>query len=222
MATIAGAWLCAIPFLRDHATALRLCEADGLATTVSQIKNLDQIKSQIADATSHWQGIQEQSAKTVGTAKELTDRMKEELAEFCTFLKNANDTEKNNLRLEIEKLHRSEGEWLQATVHILDHVFGLHKAALRSGQPGLVAQLDQFQLACRNAVRKKGLVPFAPGSGDAFDAQVHQSADAEVNPTPETRIVETIGPGYTFQGQLARRALVRVQNADAKLSADTG
>jgi len=44
-----------------------------------------------------------------------------------------NDSEKTTLRLEVEKLRRGELEWLQALVHILDHVFALHTAAMHSG-----------------------------------------------------------------------------------------
>ena len=46
------------------------------------------------------------------------------------FLAKANDSEKGFLRLEVDKLKRAEGEWLQTLVRILDHVNALHQGAL--------------------------------------------------------------------------------------------
>ena len=70
--------------------------------------------------------------------------MAAEVREFSEFMQKMNDSEKAALRLEIEKLRRGEGEWLQVLVRILDHVFLLHAAAMRSGQPKLVGQISQF------------------------------------------------------------------------------
>jgi hypothetical protein len=57
---------------------------------------------------------------------------------------------KNHLRLEIEKLRRGEGEWLQVMVRVLDHVQALHLAGQRSGQRNLIEQLTHFQNSCRD------------------------------------------------------------------------
>jgi molecular chaperone GrpE (heat shock protein) len=212
IATLGGAWLFVIPFLQEYQAAVKLCEADTLATTVAQIQNLEQIKTQIAAATAQWQAFLPQSATALTAAHEITDRMKAEMGEFSAFLKKANDAEKNHLRLEVEKLRRSEGEWLQLTVHILDHVFALHKAASHSGHPALITQLDQFQFACRDIVRRRGLVAFAPAAQEPFDAETHQVTGSDATPSPGTRIAETLAPGYTYQGPLVRRALVRLED----------
>ena len=66
----------------------------------------------------------------------------------------------------MDKLRKMEGDWLKVAVQILDHVFALFRAAERSGQPALIEQLGQFQNACRDAARRIGLVPFAPGAGE--------------------------------------------------------
>jgi len=217
-ATAVGGWFCVLPFIKEHAAALQLSEADALASTVVQIGNLEQIKQQITNATGQWQGIQDQSAQTVAAAKEVSDRMKAELEEFCAFLQKAHDTEKNHLKLEVEKLRRGERDWLQATVLMLDHVHALHTAAVRSGQPTLVAQLDQFQFACRDSVRRLGLNPFAPALHERFDAQAHQLDNEETIIEGESEISEVLAVGYTFQGQLVRRALVRVQPKTAVMA----
>ena len=63
---------------------------------------------------------------------------------FGDFLRKSNDAEKSHLRLEVDKLRRSENEWLQILVRILDHIFALHQAAMiipyyPETNPGFVA-----------------------------------------------------------------------------------
>lgn len=215
IATLAGAWICALPFLREYQAAVRLSEANALTTTVAQIGNLEQIKTQISSATAQWQTVQEHSTQTVAAAREITDRMQTELHEFCVFLQKAHETEKNHFKLEAEKLRRGERDWLQATVLILDHVFALHTAASKSGQPALLAQLNQFQFACRDAVRRVGLVGFAPALKDPFDPQVHQLEEGAVPPEGISQVEEVLAVGYSYQGELVRRALVRLTAATA-------
>ena len=55
-----------------------------------------------------------------------------------------NDAEKGALRLEVEKLRRTEGEWVQVVVRVLGRILLLHNAAARSGQPELAAQIDEL------------------------------------------------------------------------------
>lgn len=215
-AVIIGAWLAILPSLREHEAALKLTEADALATTVAQIRDLERIQNQITNATSQWQSVQQQSAQTAATAREAADRMKAEMAEFSGFLQKANDNEKSHLRLEVEKSRRSERDWLQAAVTVLDHIFALHVAGTRSGQPALARQLSQFQAACRDAMRRLGLVGFAPGIGDSFDSQVHQLEDAPAELDQAAAISEVLALGYTYRGELVRRALVRVKAETAE------
>jgi molecular chaperone GrpE (heat shock protein) len=204
-----GAWLCALPFLKDHESAVTLREAEKLASTVAQIRNLEQVKNLMVSATDQWRAVQDSSTQTVAAARELAERMTGQLGEFGSFLKKANDTEKSHLKLEVEKLRRSEGEWLQAVIHVLDHVFALHGAAARSGNPALASQLEHFQFACRDIVRRLGVAAFAPEKGAPYDAQTQQVPEGQDVSTPSAQVAEILAPGYTFQGQLVRRALVR-------------
>lgn len=204
-----GGWLCALPFLREYEAKVRLLQGDQLAKATAQFGDLEGIKTQIGNATAQWQGFQQQSSETVATAKELTNRLRLEMNEFCSFLQKASDSEKNHLRLEVEKLRRGEKDWLQAIVFILDHVFALHAAAGRSGQPTLVAQLNQFQHACRDAARRLGLTGFAPAIHDRFDEKVHQLEDGNAMPNGALRVSEILALGYTFRGELVRKVLVR-------------
>ncbi len=206
-----GAWLAVLPFLTEYRAAVKLAEAGGLATTVEQIKNLEQVGSQIVSASTQLQSALDQSAKTVTAADEIATRMTTEAKAFAEFMNKANDTEKAHLRLEVEKLRRTEAEWVQVVVRMLDHTFALAQAAQRSAQPNVAAQLNQFQNACRDAARRVGLAAFAAQPGDPFDAKAHQLTDAQVAPPAGVRVTETLATGFTFQGQLIRPALVQLE-----------
>jgi hypothetical protein len=113
--------------------------------------------------------------------------------------------------LEVEKLRRAEGEWLQVQVRVLDHVLALHSAATRSGQPQIIKQLTQFRDACLDATRRIGLLPFGAAPGQPFDTVAHQRLDDAGEVAADAKIAETLAPGYTYQGQPIRRALVRLE-----------
>ena len=115
-------------------------------------------------------------------------------------------------------MRRGEAEWLQILVRVFDHIFALHAAAVRSGQPQLTEQITHFQDACRGVVHRLGLTPFAAEPGEAFDAARHQVADANTKTPDEAVVAETVGSGYTFQGKLLRPAIVRLREAGAPAS----
>ncbi len=204
---VIGAWCFIQPFLREYEAEVRFAEANSLTTTVQQIHNVEQVAQEITSALNYLQTAQLESQKSITAAKEIGDRMTTEAHNFAEFMKTANDTEKGHLRLEVEKLRRSEGDWLQVVVRMLDHTFALHHAAMRSGQRGLVEQLGQFQFALRDAARRVGLTAYAAEPGETFDAQKHHPADGKAPEGPAV-VGETTAPGYTFQGRLVRPALV--------------
>jgi len=209
-----GAFLAVLPFVLEYRMASKLAEAEALTEVVSQIRNLESVAERIAGATGRWQSVQEVADRVAGTSKAIAERMSAEAKAFTEFMQRANDTEKATLRLEVDKLRRSEGDWVHVLVRMLDHVYALHVGAMRSGQPNLIAQLDQFQHACRDAARRIGLTPFAADPADPFDAERHQLFDSKQAPAEGAKIAETIATGYTFQGRLLRPALVRLQEAN--------
>ena len=128
-----------------------------------------------------------------------------------------NDSEKATLRLEVEKSRRGETEWLQVLVHILDHIFALHGAAVRdSGQSQVVNQIAHFQNALPHAVASNwsGGV-WLPAPGEPFNAERHQVVDGKEKPSADAVVAETIAAGYTFQGKLFRPAMVRLREKDS-------
>jgi molecular chaperone GrpE (heat shock protein) len=212
---VLGALLGVLPFMLDYRMLLKRIEASAVGTVTEKIQNLETVARQITSATNHWQSAQESADKTAATAKEMSERMATEARDFTVFMQKINDGEKATLRLEVEKLRRSEGEWMQVLVHVLDHIYALYHAAERSGQAGIITQLNQFQNACRDVARRVGLTPFAAAVNEPFDAERHRWADGEAAPAPGACVIETLAPGYTYQGKLLRPALVRVQTDTA-------
>ncbi|MGA4644566.1 nucleotide exchange factor GrpE [Limisphaera sp. 4302-co] len=207
---VTGAALGVAPFWLEYRALCRRLETATLAEGLLQARHAEAAARRIAEATDNWQMIQDQAARTAAQAREIAERMAAEVREFTAFLERANDTEKATLRLEVEKLRRAEGEWLQVLVWILDHVYALYTAGLRSGQPRLIEQLTQFQNHCRDAARRLGVVPFEVPPGEPFQPERHQTPDGQT--PPEGSVVrETLATGILFQGRLVRPAVVAVE-----------
>ena len=215
LGTVVGA----LPFILDYRAMGKLMEVNALGTVAEKIENLEKFAGQISAATKQWADVQDsvrgQAEKTALAAKAIADRMTSEVIEFSDFMKKMNDSEKATLKLEVEKMRRGEAEWMQVLVNILDHVFALHAAAVRSGDAKFAGPITNFQNASRDIARRVGLAPFAPGPDEPFNAERHQVAEGAEKPPPGAVVAETIGPGYTFQGKLLRPALVRLRDAAA-------
>jgi molecular chaperone GrpE (heat shock protein) len=213
-----GALVGCLPYVLEYRAVKKLIEVNAVASVSEQLHDLKKYSAQIAAATDQWARVQEitkgNTDKTVTAAAEIAERMATEIREFNEFQVKLNDTEKGALRLEVEKLRRTESDWLQVSARILDNVFALHTAAVRSGQPELIEHIGSFQNACRDAARRVGLVQFGAEPGEKFDAQKHRARGVE-NPPAEAIIAETLTPGFTFQGRPLRPALVRLQEAAA-------
>jgi len=218
-----GALLGILPYLLEYRAVIKygalvkLIETSTLCSATEKIQDLEGFVAQITNANDNLQTAQAQADKTAGLAREITDRMAAEVREFTAFMKKANDGEKATLRLEVEKLRRAENDWLNVLVFMLDHVFALNRAAAHSGQEKLIAQLGQFQNACRDAARRVGLVPLLAAPGEAFDAQRHQSVAGDA-PAAAGVVAEQSALGFTFQGKLIRTAVVRVEPAGAEVN----
>ena len=205
-----GAILSILPHLLEYRVISRLAEVGALTPATTYVQNLESVAARIAEATGRWQNVQEGADKTAAASRQIVERIETEAKAFTEFMAKANDSEKATLRLEIEKLRRGEGEWLQVAVHTLDHIHALHQGAVRSGQPNLITQMTHFQNACREVVRRVGLMPFMAAPDEKFDPRRHRAFELPGDPPPEATIAETVAPGFTFQGQMLRPALVRL------------
>jgi molecular chaperone GrpE (heat shock protein) len=209
-AWIIGAFICIWPWLIEFKAQTQQFQNETLTDAVKQIERLEEIGGRVQSATASWQSAQDSALRVTQVAKEIEERIKTDSKDFMEFAERINNDEKQHLRLEVEKLRRTESEWLQVAARMLDHTFALTAAATRSGQPNLVAQMTNFQNACRDAARRVGLIPFHPAVGEAFDDRSQQVEDPN-GKAPEGSVVsDVLATGFTFQGQLLRKALVRV------------
>lgn len=211
-AVLLGGVIGVTPFVLEYRALVRLLETETLAGTLRQLKGLEAVAANVNAATAQWHGIQDLADQTLKAAKEVAQMMTAEAAAFREFIQKAGDAEKATLRLEVEKLTRAQHEWLQVLVLILDHVFALNKAAVRSGKPELIEQIGLFQNACRDIARRVGLVPFEPEAGEPFNPERHRLADDQEKPPAEAVVSETVATGYNFQGQLLRPAVVTLKS----------
>jgi molecular chaperone GrpE (heat shock protein) len=219
---IIGAVASLVPFYLEYQAAGKLIELHAVGEVSGKIEDLKKFTEQVSAATDQWARVHEttkgSAEKTAAAAYQISERITSEVRDFTEFQKKMNDAEKGALRLEVEKLRRIEGDWLQVVVRILDHIYSLHTAAARSGQPELAGQISHFQNACRDAARRVGLAPFTAEANEAFDAERHRAHGVET--APEDGVVaETLAPGVTFQGRLIRPALVRLQTENAPAAA---
>lgn len=207
-----GAWIAVVPYLAEFRAAMKLTEADSLTDVVRQINELEAVAGQVAGATGQWQEVHEKAGQTIQAAREISERMTAEAKAFTEFMQKANDSEKAHLRLEVEKLRRSEAEWLQVVVLMLDHVYALYVAAVRSRRSGIIQQITSFQQACRDCVRRIGLLPMEVPAGEPYDEKTQALEEDQAPPAPETerRVAETLATGYSYQGQVVRKPMVRL------------
>jgi molecular chaperone GrpE (heat shock protein) len=214
LCVVLAALLGILPYLLEYRAVIKygalvkLIETSSLCAATEKIQNLESCVAQLGAASDQLQNAQVQADQTTNLAKQIAERMAHEVKGFTEFMQKANDGERATLRLEVEKLRRNEGEWLNVLVFMLDHIFALNKAAERSGQDNLIKQLVHFQAACRDAARRVGLVPVLATAGESFDAQKHQLLEGET--TTAGNIAEVMVCGFSYQGRLLRRAVVRL------------
>jgi molecular chaperone GrpE (heat shock protein) len=210
-----GAWLMVWPFVLEFRALTRLVESAALTDVTAKVADLDKVAESITNATAEWQRLQINASHAVAAAEHVAERMTSEARNFGEFFTKLNESEKAHLRLEVEKLRRAEGDWLGIIVRILDHVHALHQAGLRAGQRNVIDQLTHFQSACRDTVRRIGLMPIVPEPGTPFSASAHQLLDG-AKPAEDALLAEVLAPGYTFQGQVIRLPVVSLKNGTAK------
>jgi len=217
-----GAIIAVLPYILDYRVVGKSIEADALGSVAEKLQNLEKVAAQIKAATNEWVNAQTQAEKTAAGAKQVYEKMTEEVKRYGDFMQRMNEGEKAALRLEVEKSRRGEGEWLHVLVRILDHIHVLHTAAVHSDQPGVAEQIAKFQKACYDATRRIGLVPFTVAPGEPFDAERHQVIGTKGKPSADAVVAETAGVGFSYQGQLLRPALVKLQGTDPENIAENG
>lgn len=207
---VVGMFFSVLPFLLDYRAELKREEINEFQNVAEQLKSLRQLEEHIRHATSQWQAIQDHCLKTVENADQIAQSMSQESQRFAEVMQSMDVSEKEHLRVEAEKLRRSEKDWLQSIVRVLDHVFALHKAALQSGQAKLINQITNFQHAVTDVVRRMGLTQHLAEAGALYDSEIHQILNNEHEKLSEPAVAETLAAGFTFQGRMVRLPLVRL------------
>jgi molecular chaperone GrpE (heat shock protein) len=219
----AAAWSLTAPFLREDANQQVQAQSASFAAVAAELQKLERVAAHIQTSTAHWKSFETQASASLESARQLSQSFSSETRAFADILQKSSDSEKTHLRLEVEKLRRMEGEWLQTLTRVLDHVFALFQAAQRTGQRSLIDQISLFQDSCREAARRVGLAPVIPRVGQPFDPRAHQLLD-NAEPPEKAIVAEIVATGFTFQGQPLRRAFVAVQtptpDADASQQND--
>ena len=220
-----GAVFAAYPFIQEYRLNARFAEADQLAQVTEFMGKLEKVKNGVTVATAHLETAQDYSEKTIESSREIAERMTDEAKAFAEFMAKANDTEKAHLQLEVDKLKQAEGEWLKTVVTLLDETHRLFRAAAASGNTRVAEQLAKFQMACRGTASRVGLIAFEAEFGEPFNPEKHALPDPNAEAPEDARVGATIAPGYTFQRQPVRPALVELQGvashaAEAPQSAD--
>ena len=221
-----GAAFNLLPYYLDYRAMERALEINALGAVGDKIQNLEKLAEQISSATNHWTtlegSLQAEAGKTTAAAKAIAEQLIAESRQFAEVLQKIDDREKGLLRLEVEKLQRGEAEWLQLLMRLLDHVYALHTAAVRTGDQKYVEPVTNFQNACREIVHRVGLAPFVAEPDEPFNPEWYQVVGTNSPPPAKAVIAETVGTGYTFQGQLLRPAVVRLREAKPETAPPDG
>src|SRR4030095_401444 len=163
--------------LKEYQTITKLAEADRLSDAAARLSQLDQLADRIAGATGQWQAIQERADQTAENSRKVVDRLAREAETFATAVSRSSEGEKQTLKLEVEKLRRAEGDWVQTVGRIMAHLFAFHVAAVRSGHSAVTEQIDRFHSACREALRRVGFLPIVATPDEPFDPRRHHTVD---------------------------------------------
>ena len=215
-----GAWIMVMPYLKEFQARTDLTEARELANSVEKITSLEALAKRIENATEQWLHVEDRANEINAASKQITEKINAEAREFTEFLQKANDTEKNHLKLEVEKLGRSKNDWLQVVVTTLDHVFALTQAGRQSGQENLIKQLTAFQGACREVARRVGVVVVEPQPNEPFDPEKHQLRDQDAEPQAGAKIIGLAAQGLSHQGRLLRKAVVVIEGEEVRQSVE--
>lgn len=214
IAVVFAALIGLTPYVMEYHAQMKLAEARLLADGFRKLEQLESLVSMISAATAQWFGIHDLAKQALAAAKDVTEQMTAEATAFREFLQKANDSERAMLRLEVDKLARTQSEWLKIMVMMLDHVYALYRAAEQSGKPDLIEQISKFQEACRDLARRIGLVPLEATPGEPYDPARHAVPGEASGPSTNARVAETLATGYLFQNKQLRPIIVRIEEPD--------
>src|SRR5688572_157331 len=107
VAWIVGAIICVWPWVAEFKAQTQQAQNEILTDALQQIDRLEEIGARVQAATGSWQSAQDSAMRVMQAAKEIEERIKTDSKDFMDFAERINADEKQNMRLEVEKLRRS-------------------------------------------------------------------------------------------------------------------
>ena len=207
---ILGGSFAVAPFYFEYKAESKAVEIAQLTSVTKEICKMEVVASQISEASENWTAVQDSSKQTALLAEEIASGIAETVKSHDEFMANASKDELNSLKLEVEKLRRSESDWANTLVGLLDLVYRLERSAVASGKEQFIQTMGLFQGQCREAVRRVGLVAFEAEPDAVFTPEEHALPEGE-SVSADAVISETRLPGIRLQGKLVRKPLVAIR-----------
>lgn len=217
-----GAWIAVIPWILEHRAKSRLSELEGLTDVQESIRKMNTFSDGVNSALLSLSNIQQIAQASAERAAEAEEKIAQYGQDFEERISRAAQYEKSTFQLEIDKLRRIEKEWVASASGMLDHILALASAGIHSGKPEIAEQMKRFRAACLDIASRAGIQPYMPAPTEHYDPEKHTvPTDA---PPPETaaRIIRVLAPGFLYQGQLTRKALILTEGMEAAAGEPAG
>ena len=206
---VLGASFAVAPFYFEYSAESKAVEIAQLTSVAKEVGKMEKVGELISEASKNWETIQDTSAQTAKLADEIASGIATTVKDHDKFMAAANTEQLATLKLEVEKLRRTEADSANSLINILDLVYRLERSAVASGKEQFIETMSLFQNQCRDVARRVGLVAVMVESGTPFVSEDHRlpddGQDEEGKNVSETRL-----PGYRLQGKLVRKPLVRL------------
>ncbi|MBO4796113.1 MAG: nucleotide exchange factor GrpE [Verrucomicrobia bacterium] len=220
-----GAWIAILPWFQENKNNAALSQLDGLRSVSECIQQMNTFSAGMNSAIASLANVQKMTEASARAASEAENKIVAHSQDFAERLAQAVNYEKSSFQIEIDKLHRIENDWLSTGIGIMDHVLALTNAGIQSGKPEIIEQMRRFRGACLEFAARAGLQPFLPAPTDTYDPEKHVLPPNTPTPDPSTKISRVLAPGFNYQGQLIRKAMVLAENieftqGEAKMPSD--
>ena len=152
-----GAGFAVAPFYFEYRAEAKAVEIAQLTTVAREVNKMEDTAKLIAEASANWSAVQETSEQTAKLAEEIASGMAATVKDHDSFMANAKTEELSTLKLQVEKLRRTEADWANTLVGMLNLVYQLEQSAISSGKEQFIQTMGKFQGHCREIARRVGL-----------------------------------------------------------------
>ncbi|MBQ7589083.1 MAG: nucleotide exchange factor GrpE [Verrucomicrobia bacterium] len=209
-----GAWIAILPWFQENKNNAALSQLDGLRSVGECIQQMNTFSAGMNSAIASLANVQKMTEASARAASEAENKIVAHSQDFAERLSKAVSYEKSSLQMQIDKLRRAEDDWIHTGIGIMDHVLALSNAGIQSGKPEIAEQMRHFRGACLEFAARAGLQPFIPAPTDTYDPEKHILPPNTPTPEPGTRISRVLVPGFQYQGQLIRKAMILAENIE--------